>query len=154
MIFMYSFWLTVRTLTRMLAQNVPLLCHCSPSKFFRLKFQNGLPAFADRALYTYPHTYFIWSNIAFHHIVFHYGNFPMQYTEIFSAVKIENFTRKVLILLNIDRGCTLEPHRRGGSNEYPPTIYVLDQKIKKRGIPLHTPVLLYKSSDPKLLDPR
>ena len=25
---------------------------------------------------------------------YHYENLPMQYTEIFSAIKIENFTRK------------------------------------------------------------
>ena len=29
----------------------------------------------------------------------HYENFPMQYTEIFSAVEIENFSRKFLIYL-------------------------------------------------------
>ena len=27
----------------------------------------------------------------------HYENLPMQYTEIFSPVKIENFVRKILI---------------------------------------------------------
>ena len=29
----------------------------------------------------------------------HYENFPMQNTEIYSAIKIENFTRKILIFL-------------------------------------------------------
>ena len=47
----------------------------------------------------------------------------------FSTVKIKNFIRKFLIFLlfllqNIDCGYTLEPPRRGGSNE----IYVLEQK--------------------------
>ena len=41
----------------------------------------------------------------------------------FSSVKIENFIRKMLIFFlifaqNIDCGYTLEPPRRGGSNEY------------------------------------
>ena len=47
----------------------------------------------------------------------------MQYTEIFSAVKIEKIIRKKDIFLifaqNIDCGYKLEPPRRGGSNEYP-----------------------------------
>ena len=44
---------------------------------------------------------------------------------------------------NIDCGYTLEPPRRGGSNEYPQSMFW--SKIKKIGIPLQTPVLLYKS---------
>ena len=43
---------------------------------------------------------------------------------------------------NIHCGYTLEPPRRGGSNEYPQ--YMFWSKNKKKGIPLHTPVLLYK----------
>ena len=41
-------------------------------------------------------------------------------------------------------GCryTLEPPRRGGSNEYHNLCF--GAKIRKIGIPLHTPVLLYK----------
>ena len=44
---------------------------------------------------------------------------------------------------NIDCGYTLEPPRRGGSNEYPQ--YMFWSKNKKKGIhvPLQTPVLLY-----------
>ena len=46
---------------------------------------------------------------------------------------------------NIDCGSTFELPRRGGSNENP-TIYVFELNIKKKkDIPLHTPVLLYKS---------
>ena len=37
---------------------------------------------------------------------------------------------------------TLEPPRRGGSNEYPQSMFW--NKSKKMGIPLHIPVLLYK----------
>ena len=52
----------------------------------------------------------------------------MQYTEIFSAVKIENFTRKNFDIFNIfaqniDCGYSLEPPRRGGSNEYPQSMF-------------------------------
>ena len=47
------------------------------------------------------------------------------YSEHFSAAKFDNFIRnKVLYSFNIfaqniDRGYTLEPSHRGGSNEYP-----------------------------------
>ena len=55
-------------------------------------------------------------------VPFHYENWPIQYTELFSAVKNENFIRKKdsfnIFAQNIDCGYTLEPHRRGGSNEY------------------------------------
>ena len=52
----------------------------------------------------------------------------MQYTEIFSAVKIEKFKRKFLDIFlifaqNIDYGYKLEPPRRGGSNEYPHSMF-------------------------------
>ena len=78
----------------------------------------------------------------------HYENMPMQYTEIFKAVKNENFQWKFLDIFlifaqNIDCGYTLEPPRRGGSNEYPQSMFW--SKNKKIGLPLHTPVLLYKS---------
>ena len=68
----------------------------------------------------------------------------MQYN-----LKIENFQLKdfdILIIFaqNIDCGDTLEPPRRGGSNEYPHCMFWC-KKIRKIGLPLHTPVLLYKS---------
>ena len=44
---------------------------------------------------------------------------------------------------NIDYGYKLEPPQRGGSNEYPQSMFW--GKIRKIGIPLHTPVLLYNS---------
>ena len=76
--------------------------------------------------------------------ILHYENMPMQYIEFSEALKIENFQWKSFdIFLNFtqnkDCGYTLEPPHRGGSNEYPQSI------IRKIGIPLHTPVLLYKS---------
>ena len=49
----------------------------------------------------------------------------------------------LFLFQNIDCGYTLEPPRRGGSNEYPQSMFW--SKNKKKGIPLHTPVLLYKS---------
>ena len=71
----------------------------------------------------------------------------MQYTEIFSAVKIENFLWKIFDIFiifaqNIDSEYTLEPPRRG-ANEYPNLCF--GAKMRKIGISLHTPVLLYKS---------
>ena len=52
----------------------------------------------------------------------------MQYLEIFfSEIKIENFIGKKMIfnifVQNIDCGYTLEPPRRGGSNEYPQSMF-------------------------------
>ena len=44
---------------------------------------------------------------------------------------------------NIDCGYTLEPPRQRGSNKYPQSMFW--SKNKKTSIPLHTPVLLYKS---------
>ena len=78
----------------------------------------------------------------------HYENLPMQYTEICLALKIENFQLKNFVIFlifaqNIDCGYALEPPRRGGSNEYPQSM--IWSKIRKIGIPLHIPVLLYKS---------
>ena len=61
--------------------------------------------------------------------LYNYENLPMQYTRIFlSPVKIENFMRKISIFFhlfaqNIDCGYTLEPPRRGGSNEYPQSMF-------------------------------
>ena len=78
----------------------------------------------------------------------HNENMPMQYTKIFKVVKNEDFQQKffdifLIFAQNIDCGYTLEPPRRGGSNEYPQSIF--GAKIRKICIPLHTPVFLYKS---------
>ena len=58
----------------------------------------------------------------------HYENLPMQYTVIFKNVKNENFQWKtydifLIFAQNIDCGYTLEPPRRGGSNEYPQSMF-------------------------------
>ena len=60
-------------------------------------------------------------------VALHYENLPMQYKQIFLALKIENFQLKIfdvflIFAQNIDCGYTLEPPRRV------PTIYVLEQK--------------------------
>ena len=52
----------------------------------------------------------------------------MQKTEIFLALKIENFQLKnvdifLIFAQNIDCGYALEPPRRGGSNEYPQSMF-------------------------------
>ena len=59
--------------------------------------------------------------------------------KIFSRKKFDIF---LIFAQNIDCGYTLEPLRRGGSNEYPQSMFW--SKNKKR-IPVRTPVLLYKT---------
>ena len=59
---------------------------------------------------------------------YHYENLPMQNSEIFEVVKIENFHQKkfdifLIFAQNIDCGYTLEPPRWGGSNEYPQSMF-------------------------------
>ena len=74
----------------------------------------------------------------------HYENMPMQYTDIFLALKIEHFQLKkidiflilaqnidcrytlepcLILAQNIDCRYTLEPPRQGGSNEYPQSMF-------------------------------
>ena len=72
---------------------------------------------------------------------FHYANMPVLYTEFSYVVKIKNFDQKIFDIFlifaqNIDCGYTLEPPR---------LTLCFGAKIRKIGIPLHTPVLLYKS---------
>ena len=70
---------------------------------------------------------------------------------------IENFTTKIWIFLDkkksyiflisaqsIHCGYSLEPPRRGGSNEYPQSIFLRRNK-KNKVYPLKPSVLLYKS---------
>ena len=77
---------------------------------------------------------------------------PMQYTEIFCALKIGNFQWKFFYIFlnfaqNIDCGYTLEPPHRGGCEAVLTSTHNLcfGAKIRKIDLPLHTPVLLYKS---------
>ena len=65
----------------------------------------------------------------------------MQYIEIFSEAKIENFIRIffdifLIFAQNIDCGYTLEPPRRGGSNEYPQYMFWSNNK-KNRYTPAY-----------------
>ena len=51
-----------------------------------------------------------------------------KYTENFTTKKNENFQKKILIFFhisaqNIDYGYSLEPPRRGGSYEYPQSMF-------------------------------
>ena len=67
----------------------------------------------------------------------------MQYTKIFSPVKIENFQWKIFDIFlifaqNIDCGYTLEPPRRGGSNEYPQSMFCSKNKKNR-----YTPANLF-----------
>ena len=57
----------------------------------------------------------------------HYENMPMQYLQIFSVAKIENFIRKFEAVLTSTHNLCF------------------GAKIRKIGIPLHTPVFVYKS---------
>ena len=66
---------------------------------------------------------------------YHYENTPMQYIYIFFGCQNENFHWKKIDIFfifakNIDCGYTLEQPRRGGSNEYPQSMFW--SKIKKK----------------------
>ena len=49
-----------------------------------------------------------------------YGKFHLQKTEIFRIKNSDNFH---ISAQNIDCGYSLEPPRRGGSNEYPQSMF-------------------------------
>ena len=55
-----------------------------------------------------------------------------KYTENFSSKKNENFQKKIQIFFisaqNIDCGYSLEPPNRGGSNEYPQSMFLSRNK--------------------------
>ena len=66
----------------------------------------------------------------------HYENTSMLCTVTFKVVKNENFQQKNIDIFpifaqNIDCGHTLEPPRRGGSNEYQQSIFWSKNKKKK-----------------------
>ena len=88
-------------------------------------------------------------------LALHYENLPMKYTEIFKVVKNENFHWKFIYFFffflifaqNIDCGYALEPSRRGKNlaRQFTSTHNLcFGAKIRKIGIPLQTPVSLYK----------
>ena len=58
----------------------------------------------------------------------HYANMSVQYTAIFHGCKNDNFQMKffdifLIFAQNVDCGYTLEPPQRGGSNEYPQSMF-------------------------------
>ena len=61
-------------------------------------------------------------------------------------IAMENYNISNIVAQNIDCECTLEPHRRGGSNEYPQSMFwIIKKKEKKINIiPLFIQVLLSK----------
>ena len=66
---------------------------------------------------------------------YHYANMSVQYTAIFHGCKNDNFQMKffdifLIFAQNIDCGYTLEPPQRGGSNEYPQSMFW--SKTKKK----------------------
>ena len=77
----------------------------------------------------------------------HYQNTPIQYNDTFYGCKNEKFQMKKLNLFvifarNRDCGYSLEPPHRGGSNEYPQSMFYSRNK-KKKCIPLQTPFFFY-----------
>ena len=80
-------------------------------------------------------------NLVFPPQCFHYHNMPMQYKEVFIGVKNVNFQQKkfdifLIFAQNIDCGYTLELPRRGGSNEYPQSMFWSKNK-KNRYTPVY-----------------
>ena len=72
----------------------------------------------------------------------------MQYTEIFIAIKNENFQQNsfcifLIFAQNIDFGNTLELPRQGGSNEYPQSMFWSKNK-KNRYTPAYYSFAIYK----------
>ena len=66
----------------------------------------------------------------------------MQYTEIFKVVKNENFQQKffdifLIFAQNIDCRYTLEPPRRGGSNEYQQSMFWSKKIRNNKHIPIY-----------------
>ena len=58
----------------------------------------------------------------------HYANMSVQYTARFHGCKNDIFQMKIFEIFlifaqNIDCGYTLEPPQRGGSNEYPQSMF-------------------------------
>ena len=72
----------------------------------------------------------------------HYENIPTQYTVIFKVVK-SFLICSYFFAQNIDCGYKLEPSRRVEAVLTSTQNQCFGAKIRKIGIPLHTPVLLY-----------
>ena len=79
--------------------------------------------------------------------IIYYENSPMQYTGIFAQlnmrkISLERNDNFYIVAQNIDNEYTLELPRRGGSYEYPQSIFWI--RNKKKCIPLYTPASLRK----------
>ena len=66
----------------------------------------------------------------------HYENTPIQIYRKFHLQKLKIFIQKcqilfIFLLKNIDFGYSLEPPRRGGSNEYPQSMFLSKNKKNK-----------------------
>ena len=79
------------------------------------------------------------TNNAMSEVSFLYAKMSVQYTAIFHGCKNDNFQMKIFdifekylrdISQNIDCGYTLEPPQRGGSNEYPLSMFWSKNKKK------------------------
>ena len=64
--------------------------------------------------------------------------------ELWIKFRQKNLDIFLIFAQNIDCGYTLEPPHRGGSNEYPQSMFWSKNKKNRYCIPPHTPVLLYK----------
>ena len=73
----------------------------------------------------------------------HYENTPMQYTEIFGVVKNLKFHQNLFLLKTRIVGTSL--NRLGEAVLTSTHNLCFGATIRKIGIPVHTPVLLYKS---------
>ena len=78
---------------------------------------------------------FLFPKDLFHKIYLdvYYENTPIQIYRKFHLQKTENFQTKNFDIFhnsgqNIDRGYSLEPPRRGGSNEYPQSMFLSRNK--------------------------
>ena len=72
----------------------------------------------------------------------------VQYLAIFHGCKNDNFRMKIFDIFlifaqNTDRGYTLDPHQRGGSSEYPQSLFLSKNK-KIMYTPVNSSFTIYK----------
>ena len=75
-----------------------------------------------------PNPLFLLAELSPMIVRYHNANMSVQYTEIFHGCKNDNFQMKIFDIFlifaqNKDCGYTLEPPQRGGSNEYPQSMF-------------------------------
>ena len=70
---------------------------------------------------------------------------PAIYKEFLKNFLLKNLDIFLIFAQNIDCGYTLEPPRRGGSNEYAQSMFCSKNKKNRFTPGLRTPVFLYKS---------